>query len=936
MATSIADTIAIKLGIDATGVATGMKHATAEALRASREIDKAESVEREHNLRQQMEATEEASRAKIKSEEAFKKWYAQSLEDEFQLWYASELRKEKEAESFAADQRAQIGTLAAMRAADADRRTKERADTTAMIVKYAAQEAAAERSAMDMLATARTEDADRRIKERTETAATVAALAAQEAAAQRAASDIIAADRAADADRRVKDRIETTATVAKLAAQEAAAERAQADIVSAERIADADTRIKYRRESAAMIARLAAEEAAAEQLALRETQRVAEQVRSDMRQAAINQANALSSASVQTQFMPAETMDRRLELDKLQEDLEKRYAIIYAAQDKEERLRRNARLVENRNEQEARQRGLGLMREAQAARERSVAESARREQAILDKKAADTLAKSKLEHDNRVLERNNADIAAAARVLNSLMTVQERYAVELARLTRLSEAHNMATGRALLTDKQLAQAKTALTIATIRQQQAMNGAALASVRAGNMFGGMAGAMTQASYAAEDFIQVFSMGGGLNMALMSASNNLSMVVRALAGTSGALASIAGFAVPAVLLGVGALVRGLMEEEEQAKKTADALRDTADAVDRLFDAHDRQYKHPNAIDEIRRIETMEGIMNRINEQEKKRNDLLQEQERLEARLAALRSKAGHKAGDYVPLEMLLAEIQQAYDTAIAYGDMSADPEMLRQQIEGMTDAYNELQSAIASGNDGDIIVAARAYNDELEKHLALFGMLGGAATKHAQEKIAALLAEEDALKAIKDAYGEQAAGQEEINNILKQIEDAEKRRIEIADTIARQQADALKAAQEEYLLKLKMTDAEREAYDLRKAQEDFMGPAAHGLMGMGGGPMDILMQQALEQQNEAARIAFLEAQRAALVKDLEALVPEIIVKAGLEQSAMDAQAKAFDQMLQASAKKPDPQLERIGRHLESIDTAIKNGGRIEVIQ
>jgi hypothetical protein len=101
-------------------------------------------------------------------------------------------------------------------------------------------------------------------------------------------------------------------------------------------------------------------------------------------------------------------------------------------------------------------------------------------------------------------------------------------------------------------------------------------------------------------------------------------------------------------------------------------------------------------------------------------------------------------------------------------------------------------------------------------------------------------------------------------------------------------------------------------------------------------MGGGPMDAIMQQALEQQNEAARISFLEGQRDALRKDLEALVPEIIVKAGLEQSAMDAQAKAFDQMLQASAKKPDPQIERANRHLESIDNAIKNGGRIEVIQ
>ena len=103
-----------------------------------------------------------------------------------------------------------------------------------------------------------------------------------------------------------------------------------------------------------------------------------------------------------------------------------------------------------------------------------------------------------------------------------------------------------------------------------------------------------------------------------------------------------------------------------------------------------------------------------------------------------------------------------------------------------------------------------------------------------------------------------------------------------------------------------------------------------------MGMGGGPMDAIMQQALEQQNEAARMSFLEGQRDALRKDLDALVPEIIVKAGLEQNAMDAQAKAFEQMQQASAKKPNPQIERTNKYLESIDTAIKNGGRIEFIQ
>jgi hypothetical protein len=482
--------------------------------------------------------------------------------------------------------------------------------------------------------------------------------------------------------------------------------------------------------------------------------------------------------------------------------------------------------------------------------------------------------------------------------------------------------YNVTTGRALLTDQQFARAKTALTIAAIRQQQAMNGATLASARLGNMFGGMAGAMTQASYAAEDFIQVFSMGGGLNMALMSASNNLSMVVRSLYGTSGALASIAGFAVPVVLLGIGALVRGLLEEEEQAKKTADALRDTADAVDELFDAHDRQYKHQNALDEIRRIETMESIMNRINEQEKKRNDLLQEQERLEAKLAALREKAASATGADTHLDSLLNDVEAKLreDRFVSY----SSEEEIKQKLEELKQAYNMLNWEIANGTEEGIIAAAERYKSILDNYATYFG--DDRASK-AYNKVSALLEEEDALKAIKDAYGEAAAGQEEISNILKEIEDAEKRRIEIADTIARQQADALKAAQEEYLLKLRMTEAERELYDLRKAQEEFMGPAASRIM-RGEGP--------LQEADQDAAMAFLEGQRDALRKDLEALVPEIIVKAGLEQSAMDAQAKAFDQMLQASAKKPDPQIERTNRLLESIDNAIKNGGRIEVIQ
>jgi hypothetical protein len=741
--------IAIKLGIDATGVATGMKHATAEALRASRDVEKAESLEREYNIKQQLDDIDNANKARMKSEEAFSKWYAQTLEEEFQVWYQLELRKEKEAETFAVNRQ----------------------------------------------------------------------------------------------------------------------------------------------------------------------------------QAAINQANALSHGQWQTQFMPTETFDRRLELDKLQEDLEKRYAIIYAAQDKEERLRRNARLVENRNEQEARQHGLGLMREDQAARERSVAESARREQAILDKKAADTLAKSKLEHDNRVLERNNADIAAAARVLNSLMTVQERYAVELAKLTSLHQSYNMATGQALLTDQQFAKAKAALTLAAQMQQQAMNGATVASARAGNMFGGMAGAMTQASYAAEDFIQVLSMGGGLNMALMSASNNLSMVVRSLAGTSGMLASIAGFGVPVMLIGIGALIQYMMREEEQVNNVRHAYERLRAELDRVHESRSRMLELKFALEDIALIDDLEAALTRINEEQRERLRIEEKIAQNKKDLKAAQDDANKMLTGQAGVGEYIAELMEmrkrVEDTVDDQKILGAALQQIDDAIQRVTESYNGLQDALAQGSGEDVIAAAM----RMQQTLASMPVQSGDAYDAMKERLDEILSSGESIdiivKRINEEFANGAKLTEELAGNAAELVKLEQQRKDLLE----QQNNALRMAQEEYLLKLKMTEAERELYDLRKAQEDFMGPAASRIM-RGEGP--------LQEADQDAAMAFLEGQRDALRKDLEALVPEIIVKAGLEQSALDAQAKAFEQMQQASAKKPDPQIERTNRLLESIDNAIKNGGRIEVIQ
>jgi hypothetical protein len=485
----------------------------------------------------------------------------------------------------------------------------------------------------------------------------------------------------------------------------------------------------------------------------------------------------------------------------------------------------------------------------------------------------------------------------------------------------------MATGQALLTDQQFAKAKAALTLAAQMQQQAMNGATVASARAGNMFGGMAGAMTQASYAAEDFIQVFSMGGGLNMALMSASNNLSMVVRALAGTSGALASIAGFAVPVVLLGIGALVRYMLEEEKQVDNVRHAYERLRAELDRVHESRSSMLELKFALEDIALINDLQTALTRINEEQENRlrieEKIAQNQKDLKTAQDDADDMLTGQAGVGEYIAELMEMRKRVEDTVEDQKILGAALWQIDDAIQRVTESYNGLQDALAQGSGEDVIAAAM----RMQETLASMPVQSGDAYDAMKERLDKILSSGESIgiivKRINEEFANGAKLTKELAGNAAKLVDLEQQRKDLLE----QQNNALRMAQEEYLLKLKMTEAERELYDLRKAQEDFMGPAASSIM-RGEGP--------LQEADQDAAMAFLEGQRDALRKDLEALVPEIIVKAGLEQSAMDAQAKAFDQMLQASAKKPDPQIERTNRLLESIDNAIKNGGRIEVIQ
>jgi hypothetical protein len=120
-------------------------------------------------------------------------------------------------------------------------------------------------------------------------------------------------------------------------------------------------------------------------------------------------------------------------------------------------------------------------------------------------------------------------------------------------------------------------------------------------------------------------------------------------------------------------------------------------------------------------------------------------------------------------------------------------------------------------------------------------------------------------------------------------------------------------------------MKASDLEKEILETKKQQAEFLGVGANDF-----GPMSLEQEQASKQ--------WLEAYAANLEKDIaetqKASMPT--AQGALEQDALKAQANAFDQVLKAATKKPDPQLERSNKLLEAIREAIANGGTFQFVQ
>jgi hypothetical protein len=557
-----------------------------------------------------------------------------------------------------------------------------------------------------------------------------------------------------------------------------------------------------------------------------------------------------------------------------------------------------------------------------------------RDQLEMDAKAQAALEKNKFlnpdrQQDSHVQDyRENQRSEAAKRyaqelkeieqITRKVMTTQEAYAAQRQRLIHLGSVINKENGNAVLSAKDQTRAMTALTIATIRQQQAQVAIANGGAAGAQSSRNFAAAMTQASYGAEDFIQVMSMGGGLNTALMSASNNLSMVTRSLLGTSGAMASIAGFGVPLVLIGTGLLVRYLMQEADALGK----VKERYEALNKTLEANGEARKR--LLDHQAR---MEDISNMTSSSE-----VVSEQKSLAAKQKALDLEIKIQNGKRANMSLETRDQMFGGDVgSIGKFIATRRAEALRLEsagLQGLADAttkstdtlqagYTRLQHMITNGKGAEVINAAKDFNKLLAE--AMIGRTGSEIPE-AYDALYALLNNATELEALRGRLVDQGIKQAEIDANIKDLKaeqlSAEQRLVELKEREARAAFEVQTAHRQELLFLDQATDAQKRMYEFKKKQADeFGGSMAAALMpGMG------MMGAAVMGADQATAAALLAGEIKRAQEDMLRMMPQASGHSALEQNGSNAQGKAYQQMVDAELKRGNPTVTELKKQTE----------------
>jgi hypothetical protein len=536
----------------------------------------------------------------------------------------------------------------------------------------------------------------------------------------------------------------------------------------------------------------------------------------------------------------------------------------------------------------------------------------------------------------------------ANRIIRQHMTLNERYAQQLATLVRLNNTTLVATGKQALSDAQLGRAKTALTIATIRQQQAQRVGNAVMQQGADTARIMTGVFTQASFAAEDFIQGIAFGDVRN-ALLGASNNLTMVVRGLVqagtaagGTAAALAGMVGWlvAIPAAVIGLGSYILWLNRAKADTRELEQALSDLNEQwlkFERLSTIN-RQGRREAA--SIGRTPTSEAA-------DAKAAELLAERVEMEKELADVQNKVARQNREIFEHTMgganALKELKDQIAKTIAFGS--------EEEIAAARRMNQLLEDASAASETGDfagMVAAMREINNlasdgalrnwtEWVDDLASFDALQklfnsgvlGTFFEGAGDDLDALAAVQ---KALADSTLELTAAERELllnaENILK----AKLKAQELFAVEERHRRLMLQLAQDEIRFQLQATDAQKEAADIQNQLAQFLGVDNPNPM-QGLDPNDMSAEQA-RQSAEFLELMWrnLDRQKKEILEEKQRVTPV----GGLEQNTFQAQADAFKQVLEATNREEDPQLTRLIRLQETANDLLEDITGIRIVQ
>lgn len=460
-----------------------------------------------------------------------------------------------------------------------------------------------------------------------------------------------------------------------------------------------------------------------------------------------------------------------------------------------------------------------------------------------------------------------------------------------------------------------------------RLQQAMMQRAavdtqLTVTRMGGGFGGASMAMGQASYAAEDFIQVLSMGGGLNMALMSASNNLSMVARALLGTSGAMSAIAGIGIPAVLIGTGFLIRYLMQEEEQVDQVTRAYERLNDELKRNQDTAERQLQHRFNLQDIDDLTTYSAALAKLRQETRELAKTEVEATAVEDELALKRKELR----DAVAGGTIVADAQKIVDMMKQSRGVHDWMQIATAEddVRHLTEAYKDLVDVMNTGTPDEIVRAAEEFKSIIEGTKEVFKIFPGQQT----DKISPILGTDEETERLEDA-----------RKLMHELDSLTASMREKEEAIARAQENTNRLLRQENQLRqdnmrfqLSANEAQKDSANIQNELAKFLGVDSPNPM-MGLDPNDFSAEQ-VRQSAEFLELMWrdLERQKQEILTEQQRVTPV----GGLEQNAFQAQADAFKQMLDAQFRQEDPQLTEIARRQGRTNEILEGMTGIRIVQ